>query len=145
MTIEKIDEIGKNISVRTATHDHVDHNVFGMAVTLKDKINEIIDAYTTNERNRSEQMGRFNKRVGIRESDAGHHRAMLISLKHRFEDSKDDVEEDILACPFCGSDKVLDFEWALSDKNMCKCIICNATGPLRDSSQEAINAWNKRA
>lgn len=51
-------------------------------------------------------------------------------------------DNDILACPFCGSEKVGCYEswthWA------CQCDECGATMVKRGSREEAIEAWNTR-
>jgi Lar family restriction alleviation protein len=59
-------------------------------------------------------------------------------------------EKDLKSCPYCGSDEHGDEGIRLrltSTSNGYFAIICScgATGPIRDSEQRAIEAWNTRA
>lgn len=58
------------------------------------------------------------------------------------------MSEELKPCPFCGSKEVYRGTFALGP-NMpwnfnIKCMDCFAEGPICDTEQEAISAWNRR-
>jgi Lar family restriction alleviation protein len=50
-------------------------------------------------------------------------------------------------CPFCGGERARVHEWnqrGLHYRGQCLTLGCGAQGPMRHTSEEAIEAWNKR-
>jgi Lar family restriction alleviation protein len=61
-----------------------------------------------------------------------------------------DFTDDLYSCPFCDTDEYGDEGVRLrltstSNGYFAVICLCGAAGPVRDSEQEAITAWNKRA
>jgi Lar family restriction alleviation protein len=53
-------------------------------------------------------------------------------------------ERELLPCPFCGGDAQTDFiEHIFS--YLIECYVCDAQGPICETKEEAIAAWNTRA
>lgn len=54
-------------------------------------------------------------------------------------------------CPFCNNEDNLEVETKsyrlvyVIDKYYVKCWDCKATGPEKDTEEQAIDAWNKRS
>ncbi len=49
------------------------------------------------------------------------------------------------ACPFCGATEVcLSERWlGYHPEYYVDCLVCDGRGPIRDSREEAVEAWNK--
>jgi Lar family restriction alleviation protein len=50
-------------------------------------------------------------------------------------------DKEILPCPFCGSNKI---SVICKYYFYCFCDDCEAEGSIKESREEAIEAWNKR-
>lgn len=48
-------------------------------------------------------------------------------------------------CPFCGEKNNLTYDGLLSEIYWIRCGECCATGPTKDTMEEAIKEWNSRA
>jgi len=58
-----------------------------------------------------------------------------------------DVEDKPFDCVFCGDFRIKDEHFEDSKGNheyFVRCGLCDAHGPIRKSSQDAIKAWNHR-
>ena len=52
------------------------------------------------------------------------------------------MSEELKSCPFCGNKNIQLF---LDDVNFAMlCTKCMAEGPICETEQEAIDAWNRR-
>jgi len=60
-----------------------------------------------------------------------------------------DEEYDVKPCPFCGEDigfaGMTPDAFAKTTTEFALACHCGATGPLRPTMQEALEAWNQRA
>lgn len=69
--------------------------------------------------------------------------------KSKEDDHKPSVLGDLLCCPFCGNLKPYlhsNRVWKISESSIwCDLGGCGARGPKKDTDQEAIEAWNRRA
>ena len=57
---------------------------------------------------------------------------------------------ELKPCPFCGDKDLIDYEYQnYYSSPYCRlrvaCRKCGARGPLCDSKEQAIDAWNKRS
>lgn len=129
------------------------------------KINELIDALSETEKNRSEQMARMIEKIRTLEKDVariGDHAfneeiKILKDERNTFERmakefftsfmKKEEKELKILlACPFCGSHRdEIEYAFNYEGDHVLVCDTCKGRGPLKKSEIEAIKAWNKRA
>lgn len=54
------------------------------------------------------------------------------------------MTEKLKPCPFCGSDEP--YKTRLDDFTyVIQCLACGATGPYELNTDEAVEAWNRRA
>ena len=69
-------------------------------------------------------------------------------------DEKDDLNNPLKPCPFCGGQAIIhdcamleNQEMAIkyTDKHGVHCTVCYAATMPFDSEEEAVSAWNKRA
>jgi len=56
-----------------------------------------------------------------------------------------DVGERLLPCPFCGHEKTVIISADTVCYVACEKKHCQTEGPTKTTSEDAINAWNKRA
>jgi Restriction alleviation protein Lar len=106
------------------------------------KINELIDAFNENEKNRSEQMARFVDKINSVENQIGR----VIKDMRAKEEEK---EPAILPCPWCNN--APEVAYSIYEETytiQCRhfdCIACPQLHAELYTKQEAIDAWNKRA
>jgi Lar family restriction alleviation protein len=58
--------------------------------------------------------------------------------------SEEKAQEEAKPCPFCGQDKHLAMAAGRSWGNIVFCEICEAIGPVRNTYDSAVAAWNTR-
>lgn len=51
---------------------------------------------------------------------------------------------DIYECPYCNGNQI-DICKAVGDKFYVRCFDCHASGPMKSTQHETVNAWNKVA
>lgn len=131
------------------------------AMLIGDKINELIDFINTREQDRSEQMARVISKIDdLKEEQESMHRVHDIHMDrtvdtmtdHRIRIEKlernetQPKEEEILACPFCGSSDIEFYNFGQGcDSWRASCLNCDTFCQNKQTKQEAIEAWNKRA
>src|SRR3990172_7390809 len=54
-----------------------------------------------------------------------------------------EAERELASCPFCGGEAQTDF--IEGESYLIECYGCRAETGIRDSAEEAITAWNRRA
>ena len=59
----------------------------------------------------------------------------------RFSGFVEKVVDEMKPCPFCGGEA----GWVTHEKNWIYCEVCRADGRPWETSEEALEAWNKRA
>lgn len=52
--------------------------------------------------------------------------------------------DELKPCPFCGSDEDIRVVSEYSEAFYVYCLTCTSCGPSGATSQEAIEAWNRR-
>lgn len=60
--------------------------------------------------------------------------------------------DELLPCPFCGAEAHTSFRSGVTGRvcrskwfrGFIKCSACEATGPIKNNPQAAINSWNQR-
>lgn len=55
------------------------------------------------------------------------------------------TEEKLAPCPFCGSEEIELYVWAMTDCWNVRCEGCGATTLKREGKDTAIKSWNRRA
>lgn len=53
--------------------------------------------------------------------------------------------EQLESCPFCRSDNLWLIEESEIEYNWVHCKDCGADGPCKETKEEAVKAWNRRA
>ncbi len=54
------------------------------------------------------------------------------------------MANELKPCPFCGEKLNLTYDGLLSEIYWIRCGECYTTGPTKDTTEEAIKAWNWR-